>query len=112
MSSKKNKQRGGEIHQKAISKNRTAISFPKGFPNLQKDGDYHIIHNDVYDPNDPRFSSIRADKLERLNRWVGSTFLDPEFSNNSNSDHIINSAYRIAISRNAEDFKKSYSVVF
>jgi hypothetical protein len=102
MSGKKNKQRGGELHRNAINKNRTTISFPNGFPNLQTNGDYHIIH--AYDPI---LSGVKAGKIETLNQFLTETFVQPNmpFPSNPRSNNIIDCAYRIATSNNAADFK-------
>jgi hypothetical protein len=99
MSGKRNKQRGGEIHHNAINKTGRAISFPNGFPNLQTNGDYHIIH-----AHDPILSNVKANKLAQLHEWLTETFLYP-YNSNPHSNETVDCAYRIATSKNAADFK-------
>lgn len=69
--SKKINQKGGESHQSVIRKEGDNISFPNGFPDLQTNGDYHVIH--AYDE---QLSSSRVmdAKIQQLNTWLNFTF--------------------------------------
>jgi hypothetical protein len=79
----------------SIRKDNNIISFPNGFPILEVNGDYHIIH--AYDKSITN-TQIMNDKLNQLNIWINTTF--PTITNNDEinlfdgSDNI-NNAFRI-----------------
>ena len=54
-----------------INKNNDIISFPNGFPNLEKNGDYNIVHQ--YDEKLEAYRVMQA-KLEQLHMWLNVTF--------------------------------------
>ena len=71
--SEKTIQKGGERHMSMIRKEGDKISFPSGFPVLETNGDYHIIHSEDAQSNKER---IQLGKLNVLNMWVDMTFDD------------------------------------
>ena len=64
-------QKGGEKHNNAIRKDGPAITFPNGFPNLQTNGNYNIVHE--YDASEFRKRQI-IENVELLQLWVTATF--------------------------------------
>ena len=83
-----------------IRKDDDKISFPKGFPDLKVNGNYHIIHR--YD-NSINKDRILNDKLNQLNMWLKQTFpveLPPQSENN------VYFASKIFNSENKNDFIK------
>jgi len=93
-----NNQKGGEAHYTIIRKDGNAISYPNGFPNLQTNGDYHIIH--AYDETLEANRMMTA-KLEQLNTWVTQTF-NHELP--QQGDNIINKAGNIWQSDQKQNF--------
>ena len=59
------------VYYNIIRKDDKKISFPNGFPNLEKNGDYHIIH--AYDPSLTSDRIMRS-KINQLNTWLKDTF--------------------------------------
>ena len=66
-----NKLSNDTLHYNIIRKDDKNISFPNGFPNLKKNGDYHIIH--AYDPSLTSDRIMRS-KINQLNTWLKDTF--------------------------------------
>jgi hypothetical protein len=89
-------QKGGERHHLAIRKDGDNISFPNGFPNLQTNGDYHIVH--AYDERLTSRITIN-EKVEQLQLWLTHTFQEPPPQGNN----IINKAYNIYNSGQRQD---------
>ena len=90
-------QTGGERHHSVIRKDGNNISFPNGFPNLQTNGDYHIVH--AYDERLTSRITIN-NKVEQLQLWLTHTFQGqpPPQGNNT-----INKAYNIYNSGQRQD---------
>tara|TARA_B100000902_G_C27029645_1_gene773792 strand:+ start:314 stop:706 length:393 start_codon:yes stop_codon:yes gene_type:complete len=84
-------QKGGERHETVIRKDGDNISFPNGFPNLQTNGDYHIVH--AYDET-LTSSRTMSEKVNILNVWLTQTFPGAGGPPQDNNDHI-NKAYNI-----------------
>ena len=81
---KKINQKGGENHQSVIRKDGDNISFPNGFPDLQTNGDYHVIH--AYDEQ-LTSSRVMNAKVRQLHTWLNFTFpqaTPPQGDNNVN----------------------------
>jgi hypothetical protein len=92
------KKKGGERHEFSIRKDDNTISFPNGFPNLDINGDYHIIH--AYD--DTLISTRnKSAKLDQLQMWLTQTF---QYTLPPNGNGLINKAANIFNSDQKEDF--------
>lgn len=86
------------VYYNIIRKDDKEISFPTGFPNLDKNGDYHIIHS--YDPSLTSDRIMRA-KINQLNTWLKGTF--PGGTPNEGNNNI-NKAAKLYNSKEKQNF--------
>lgn len=77
------------------------IILPNGFPKLEKNGDYHIIHEN---DNILRIPKIKQQKLDQLVLWTSTTF--NYIDNNNHLDQYMKEAFNIFKSDKNVEFIK------
>jgi hypothetical protein len=98
---KKISQNGGYRHDDSILKNELDISFPKGFPVLEQNGYYNIVHK--YDPYTNNLNKISSN-LQDLKEKIAGTYPDIEAHKRSNHNKLMikDSIYRIYLNNKDE----------
>jgi hypothetical protein len=82
-----------------INKEGDKITFPEGFPKLQTNGNYHIVHNHT-----DNMALIKENKINILLTWLTNTFPNYGNNNDNSNDDIINKAHNIYKSDNRQNF--------